>query len=79
MNLSYTLPQSWISKAKLSQCRIYLTGQNLFTITKYPGNDPEVNYHDPTATTQTINITQGIDYYSPPQQKTFIVGLNLGF
>jgi TonB-linked SusC/RagA family outer membrane protein len=40
--LSYKLPVDWTQKAHLSSARIYLQGQNLFTITKYIGLDPEV-------------------------------------
>lgn len=79
VSLGYTLPKKLIEKAKLTQVRIYVSAQNLFTITKYPGNDPEVNYHNPSASTQSVNITQGIDYYSPPQAKTYLMGLNIGF
>jgi hypothetical protein len=39
--VSYILPQRWISKAGIQTCRIYLSSQNLFTITSYKGLDPE--------------------------------------
>ncbi len=38
---SYLLPAKWISKAHLQNARVYLQCQNLFTITKYKGLDPE--------------------------------------
>ncbi|SHG26893.1 TonB-linked outer membrane protein, SusC/RagA family [Flavobacterium segetis] len=38
LSLSYTLPQSWLNVAS---CRLYLQGQNLFTITRFNGADPE--------------------------------------
>ena len=41
LSLSYTLPESWQQRAHLQNARIYLQGQNLFTITKYLGLDPE--------------------------------------
>lgn len=41
LSLSYELPSSWKRKASLQNCRIYVQGQNLFTITKYHGLDPE--------------------------------------
>ena len=40
-SLAYNLPSSLINKSKLKNCRIFLQGQNLFTITKYAGLDPE--------------------------------------
>ncbi|MGF6850211.1 TonB-linked SusC/RagA family outer membrane protein [Chitinophaga sp. W3I9] len=40
-SLSWQIPQSWIKKIKIQNMRIYLLGQNLFTITNYFGLDPE--------------------------------------
>jgi len=52
--------------------RLYVTGQNLFTITKYSGLDPEVNVGD-------IN-SAGIQYVSfYPRVATFLVGVNVTF
>lgn len=58
----------------LSSLKLYATGQNLVTWTKYSGFDPEVsssNYNSGTG--------QGIDYGTYPQVRTFIVGLKAGF
>jgi TonB-linked SusC/RagA family outer membrane protein len=41
ISLSYELPAQWKKKAFLQNARVYLQAQNLFTITKYPGLDPE--------------------------------------
>ena len=41
VSLSYTLPGSWQQKLHIQNARIYLQGQNIFTITKYKGLDPE--------------------------------------
>jgi hypothetical protein len=41
VNLSYQLPASWKNKMHIQNARIYLLGQNLFTITNYLGLDPE--------------------------------------
>lgn len=43
VNLGYTLPKTLLNKAGISSLRIYVTGQNLFVFTKYPGPDPEVS------------------------------------
>jgi hypothetical protein len=59
--------------------KLYVTGQNILTFTNYKGNDPEVNYTQPTATTQTSNLINGVDYYSSPQAKSVIFGIKLGF
>ena len=41
LSLSYSMPSHFLSKAKLGSMRIYFSGQNLWTITKYNGADPE--------------------------------------
>ncbi len=65
VQLGYTLPQRWTQKIKMSRCRIYLSGNNLFTATKYSGYDPEVG--------------GGVDYGNYPQSRTFMLGLNINF
>ncbi len=68
--------------------RLYVTGQNIFTITGYSGSDPEVRYYDPGPTTEGNRQNQyggnilapGIDRrvtYLPTRTYTF--GVNLGF
>lgn len=47
ISLSYKLPAKWTEKLKISNCNIYMRGQNLFTITNYEGLDPE---------TQTLSV-----------------------
>jgi hypothetical protein len=74
VTLGYTLPSTIVERYKLTRVRIYVTAQNLFTITKYKGWDPEVN-----ADFQASNINQGVDFYSVPQSKTITGGINLGF
>ena len=67
--LGYSLPEQWISKAGLSKCRIYFSGENLFYWTKLHNDfiDPE------QATTSSGNS----DVY--PWYKTFAFGINLTF
>ena len=62
-----------IKKLPFSSLRFYFSGQNLFTITKYDGMDPEVGYGG------GVNWTSGIDIGSYPSPKTFIFGLNIKF
>ncbi len=73
VTLGYNLPANLIRKIKLESLRVYLRAQNLFTITKYKGWDPEV-----TADFLASNITQGVDFYSAPQLKTIVFGVNIG-
>jgi TonB-linked SusC/RagA family outer membrane protein len=74
--LSYKLPESAISRLHLNKLMVYATAQNLFTITKYKGFDPEVNAF---STDANNGVTLGIDYGTYPVARTFIVGLNLQF
>ncbi len=55
--------------------RISVTGQNLFVITDYTGYDPEVNTGSTTGGVQTF----GIDRFTYPRARTFMVNLNLTF
>lgn len=43
LSIGYTLPSNISNILKLSSLRVYLSAQNLFTITQYKGYDPEVN------------------------------------
>ncbi len=72
LTLGYTLPKSLLSNLNISSARFYISGINLLTYTKYPG-DPEVN------TNVVSNIAGGKDFYTIPQAKTFTIGLNIKF
>lgn len=74
LNVGYTFNEELLSKVKLSSLRVFFTGQNLLTFTKYKGWDPEVS-----ADHLTGNIRIGNDFYSAPQAKTLSLGLNVGF
>ncbi|QIX60694.1 TonB-dependent receptor [Hymenobacter sp. BT18] len=75
LTVAYNLPKEWAGKARLSNARIYVTGQNLLTITNYDGYDPEVN----SSFNGLPNYLVGHDFYTPPLAKTWLVGVNLGF
>lgn len=60
LTLGYTLPSKLMSKLKLKSARIYLQSQNLFTLTKYKGADPEgLGYAYPLPRTYTIGVSFG--------------------
>ena len=67
-----TLAYTWHPKVDWMQSlRVYVTGQNLFTLTKYKGVDPEVNLN---------GLAPGIawdEFY--PSTRTFMLGLNISF
>jgi TonB-linked SusC/RagA family outer membrane protein len=75
VTLGYNIPQTLAKRGYLQTARIYVTAQNLLTITNYDGYDPEVN----TAAFGQANFLIGHDFYTPPLAKTFLVGINVGF
>lgn len=68
IQVGYTLPKAWLSKAGIGSLRVYGGGTNLWTKTKYPGFDPEI--------AMETSDSYGWDY---PMAKTVIFGLNLEF
>lgn len=73
LTLGFNIPKSVLNKVRLDRARFYVRGQNLFTFTKYNGWDPEVN-----ADYQASNINQGVDFYSVPQVRAILFGVNIG-
>ena len=66
LQIGYTIPSKLTEKAHINRCRLYVSGSNLFTLTKYTGYDPEVG-------------TAGVDYGNYPQSRTITFGINLNF
>jgi TonB-linked SusC/RagA family outer membrane protein len=66
--IGYSLPKTITNKMTLSQVRCYLQAQNVFTITKYTGLDPEV-----------YTTALGIDWNGNPQQRSFTFGISVVF
>ena len=71
LSLGYTLPRALTQKFKVEKLRVYVSGQNLFTITDYSGYNPEVNARP------SKNLTPGEDYGTYPLARTYMFGLNL--
>jgi TonB-dependent starch-binding outer membrane protein SusC len=71
--LSYEMPKKIISKVGFDRLRLYVQAQNLLTFTKYQGWDPEVS-----TDFLNDNITQGGDFYSAPQPRSIVFGINIG-
>lgn len=65
IQLGYTIPTKYTQKIFVDRCRLYVSANNLFTITDYTGYDPEVG--------------GGVDYGNYPQSRTFMFGINLDF
>jgi TonB-linked SusC/RagA family outer membrane protein len=73
LSLSYELPQKLTSKIKIDRMRIFFQSQNLFMFTNYEGWDPEVS-----TDFLNDNVTQGADFYSAPQPRSVVFGINIG-
>lgn len=77
MSLGYKVPVK--AGSAIKNLRIYVTGQNLFTITGYTGVDPEVRYVD-TDPDPDDGLASGIERRSTYfTTRTYTFGLNLGF
>ncbi|CAL1517843.1 TonB-dependent receptor [Chitinophaga sp. MM2321] len=71
MQIGYTLPAGALNRLHIEKFRVYVQAANLFTITKYSGLDPEIG---------GSGITDfGVDEGSYPNQRQFLIGVNVGF
>lgn len=73
LSLAWNLPKKWLAPLKLDWVQVYGNVQNLFTISKYEGYDPEIG-----AQGQSV-ILQGIDNYRYPSQRIYTFGLKVKF
>ena len=73
LTFGYTFKNSLLSE-KISKLRVYLTMQNLITLTKYTGYDPEVGSEGGFS-----NNMYGVDAGTYPMAKAFIFGINFNF
>ncbi|HEY0066355.1 MAG TPA: SusC/RagA family TonB-linked outer membrane protein, partial [Flavisolibacter sp.] len=71
--LGYNLPKDLIRRAGLNNLRVYVSGQNLYTFTKYSGFDPEIG-----AFNQGISL-MNVDNGHYPNPRSVTVGLNVEF
>ena len=73
LRLGYNLPTRWAKYIAMNALKVYVSGQNLFVITKYPGLDPEVGSFNQNPTLQNIDLGR---YPSP---RIFTLGVNAQF
>lgn len=80
LELGYTLPKDWTSKALLQSVRIYTAMDNLFTITGYKGYTPDLGVNSGDgATGGTGTMTRGCDDGRYPSARSFTFGLQVNF
>ena len=70
LQLGYSLPKTLAKKLFLEKCRLYVSGENLFTITKYSGIDPEFS---------SSILDTGVDSFVYPFTRSYVVGLQVTF
>ncbi|RKD20227.1 SusC/RagA family TonB-linked outer membrane protein [Pelobium manganitolerans] len=73
VSIGYNLPQKWANAFKATSARIYVSGQNLHTFTKYSGYDPEIGSFNKSV------LTQNVDNGHYPTPRTFTIGANIQF
>jgi TonB-linked SusC/RagA family outer membrane protein len=73
VTLGYSLPKTLLSKIKIEQLRVYVTGYNLWIWTNYSGFDPEVD------TRRVTPVTPSVDWCAYPRSRSYNVGLNITF
>lgn len=78
ITLGYDFTTIWKNRCPFSQLRLYVTSQNLFTITDYSGMDPEIGSDGGTGD-DGYSWASGIDNGFYPSPRTYLVGLNLKF
>lgn len=77
ISLGYRFDPKLLTRLHVKGARVFVTGMNLLTFTKYPGGDPEIarDFENPT----DRNLSPNITYLTPPQQKSWVIGLNVTF
>lgn len=73
VTLGYNLPKTLLQKIGINTARVYVSGQNLKTFTKYSGYDPELGSFNNSA------IMMNIDNGRYPLPKTYMAGINIEF
>ncbi len=70
ISLAYHLQEKWTKKMNIKKMKVYISTQNIYTLTNYSGFDPEVNSFSSA-------LTPGFDYSTYPRAKTIVIGLDI--
>lgn len=80
LQIGYTIPENIMSRLHIKSLRVYITGQNLWTLTKYTGLDPEMHISDNVKRdTYGGDVAAGIDWGTYPSARSYVVGVNMNF
>ncbi|MBS2211405.1 TonB-dependent receptor [Carboxylicivirga mesophila] len=70
LQLGYNLPKDWLERVQISNARLFIGGENLFTLTKFDGLDVDLG---------GSALERGIDWGQYPLPRIFMVGANISF
>jgi TonB-linked SusC/RagA family outer membrane protein len=73
VTLGYQLPGLLTRAVRMDNARLYVSGRNLKTWTKYTGYNPDVNSN------ASSDVAAGVDYYAYPLARTFTLGITAGW
>lgn len=79
LTLAYNFAGKWLKRMNITKVQPYFTAQNLLTLTRYKGFDPEVSQYGNSANREESAIIQGVDYGTYPQSKSYVIGINVEF
>jgi len=87
LSVGYTIPMTTWTHGNVRDVRIYISGQNLLTFTKYSGYDPEVGAYTPLVngvpgapgSNGSGLLNNGIDYGMMPSSRTILGGIQINF
>lgn len=81
--LSYTIPKTFAQHLKVQNIRVFTSVDNAFTLTKYKGYNPDVDYNtnatNSATGTSTANLAPGVDYGNYPLARVFNLGIRVTF
>ena len=72
LTIGYNLPAAWVQRCHLGNVRIYISGNNLLTLTGFSGYDPELSIDQTTGSSVS-------SFYVMPSSRTLMAGINVNF
>ena len=79
LQLGYNFSNSFLTHLKVSSARFFISVQNVFTITKYSGQDPEMTTSADAASSNDGPKALNIDWGTYPSARTTTIGVNVNF
>ena len=76
VDIGYTFPKQWVQKAMIQPLRVYVSMENLFTLTKYSGYTPDLGESSSAGVSYNV-FSRGIDQGRYPIPRTFSLGIQV--